>query len=79
VSAAEGIHRAWIIVGWGSVFLALAALQFWWGKAFVGFALPWHPSPWAKRRKEPILFWFHVGLLAALGIFCVGMGLPRIL
>ena len=79
MSAAEAIHRAWVIIGIGCVFLALATLQLWAGKAFIGFQLPWHPSPWARRKKEPFLFWLHVGLLVTTGTFGIGLGIVRVL
>ena len=68
---AAAAHRAWVTLELGVLFLALAGLQLWAGRAFVGIG--WRPSAWAYRKKEPGFFWFHVGSLAALGLFAVGL------
>jgi hypothetical protein len=79
MSGAEAIYRAWVILGIGAFFLLLAALQLWLGKAFLGYGWSWHPSPWFFRKKEPFQFWSHVGLLAWLGLFTIGLAATRLL
>jgi hypothetical protein len=74
---AESLHRAWIILGFGILFLFLQALQLWAGKAFVGFG--WKKSPWALRKKEPVLFWGNIVPFLGLGVFCIGFALTRLL
>lgn len=77
MTAIDLMHRAWIVFDVGVVFLALAALQLWGGRAFVGFG--WRTSPWAFRKKEPLLFWGNVAPLAAIGFCGIGFGLSRLL
>jgi hypothetical protein len=77
IDAAEAIHRALIILGLGVVFLALAALQIWAGKAFTGYG-PGIP-PWITRKKYPKTFWYYVSTCSALGLSLVGAALTRLI
>lgn len=76
MTQAEGIYRAWIILGLGIVLLTLTVAQIYSGKAFVGYG--WWHAPWASRKKEPGFFWGNVIPLGLLAAFAIGLGMTRL-
>jgi hypothetical protein len=77
MSAVDALNRAWQQFGIGLVFLVLAMLQVFAGKAlFVGIGM--NPE-WVFRNKEPRRFWLAVILCAVIGLVGCGAGLPLIL
>ena len=76
---AESIPIAGLMFGLGLVFLFLAGLQVWAGRAFLGFGWPWHRTLWFYREKEPADFWFRVGSMGALGVFCIGLAAVKLM
>jgi hypothetical protein len=74
LSAAEYVHRGWVLLGAGAVAVCLTALQIWLGKSFVAFV----KDP-VYRNEEPKMFWFAISLYASFSLISIGLGLFDIL
>lgn len=78
MTAAEAIHRAWVVLEIGLVIFALGVAQVFMGKAFLGYGWPNLP-PWVYRKDRPIFFWLNVAVFFVTGAFAIGLAASRLL
>jgi len=69
---AQDVHRAWVLIGVGTVFLTLSGLQIWTGKTVA------KGGRIILRKKEPKSFWFNIFLTTTICLWCWLLGISRI-
>ena len=73
---AEQLHRVWIVLATGGIFLFLTVLQIWTGRTLRYLAvLPGLVS----RKKEPRNFWPNVVVTAVMAVVCFMLALGKLL